>query len=289
MEEILYLPADHDGAVYHYVNAGPRRLMHRHAELEVNLVLAGRATYLLGERTYDLRRHSQVWLFPGQNHLLIDQSADYAMWIVVFRPALLRRCCTAARAAPLLRDAPPGYFCRRLGDAAAARLGALCAELHAIEGEQHSESRKGGEGREDGARYNAGLAYALLSAWAAYLDADEGIAGSDVHPAVERAALLLHDETEPLGVDELARRAGLSASRLSRLFEEQMGVSLTAFRNRQRLERFLRLYGRGQRVTMLAAALDANFGSYAQFYRVFTRLMGCTPAEYRCGQHRDAP
>jgi len=99
----------------------------------------------------------------------------------------------------------------------------------------------------------------------------------------------LYDETEPPGIDERARRAGLSASRLSRLFEQQLGVSLTAFRNRQRLDRFLRLYGRGRRITMLAAALDANVGSDAQFYCVFTRLMGCTPAERRSSQHRDAP
>jgi len=103
------------------------------------------------------------------------------------------------------------------------------------------------------------------------------------------AALLPHDETEPLGVDERARRIGLSASRLSRLFEQQLGVSLTDIRNRQRLDRFLRLYGRGRRITMLAAALDANVGSDAQFDRVFTRLMGCTPTQYRRDQHRDAP
>jgi len=53
---------------------------------------------------------------------------------------------------------------------------------------------------------------------------------------------------------ELARRAGLSAPRLSRLFEEQLGVSPTAVHNRQRLERFLRLYGRGRRVTYAEAA-----------------------------------
>jgi AraC-like DNA-binding protein len=35
------------------------------------------------------------------------------------------------------------------------------------------------------------------------------------------------------------------------------------------LQRFLRLYGRGRRTTALAAALEAGFGSSAQFYRVF--------------------
>lgn len=274
MEEILGLPPWHDGIIYDYVNAGRPHPMHRHAELEVNLVVRGRAIYLLGERTYGLRRHSAVWLFPGQDHVLIDQSGDYRMWIVVFKPALLRRCCTDPRTSPLLQAAPPGHFCRPLGDEKAARLDALFGELLALQTEG------------DSARYNAGLAYALLSAWDAYLGAGEGEDGFDVHPAVERAARLLRDETEPLGVDEVARRVGLSASRLSTLFAQQMGISLTAFRNRQRVERFLRLYGQGRRVTMLEAALDANFGSYAQFYRVFTALMGCTPAEYRREQHR---
>ena len=80
---------------------------------------------------------------------------------------------------------------------------------------------------------------------------------------------------------ELARQAGLSPSRLSRLFRAQTGVSLVEYRNQQRLERFLRLYRQGRRWSMLAAALTAGFGSYPQFHRVFKRLMGSGPAEYR--------
>jgi AraC-like DNA-binding protein len=32
---------------------------------------------------------------------------------------------------------------------------------------------------------------------------------------------------------------------------------------------------------MLAAALEAGFGSYPQFHRIFRRVMGCSPGEYR--------
>jgi transcriptional regulator GlxA family with amidase domain len=79
----------------------------------------------------------------------------------------------------------------------------------------------------------------------------------------------------------LAHRSGLSASRLSRLFKEQTGFALVDFRNRQRISRFLEIYGTGQRQTMLNAAMDAGFGSYPQFHRVFRQVMGSSPAEYR--------
>jgi methylphosphotriester-DNA--protein-cysteine methyltransferase len=137
------------------------------------------------------------------------------------------------------------------------------------------------ETKSDPARFNAGLGYALLSAWSAQC-AEERITPSfDIHPAVERAARLIHDETEPLGIEELGQQAGLSASRLSRLFKEQTGVSLVDYRNKQRLKRFLSLYGQGRRISMMDAALSAGFGSYPQFHRIFKRLMGCGPAAYR--------
>jgi AraC-like DNA-binding protein len=38
---------------------------------------------------------------------------------------------------------------------------------------------------------------------------------------------------------------------------------------------------------MTDSAMNAGFGSYAQFFRAFTALMGCTPATYlRQGPHQ---
>ena len=137
------------------------------------------------------------------------------------------------------------------------------------------------ERESEPALFNAGMGYALLSAWATFQASEEPAAGPDVHPAVERAARLLRDEADPLPMEQLAARVGLSASRLSRLFHQQTGVALVDFRNRQRIQRFLRLYGRGRSVSALEAALEAGFGSYPQFYRIFMQQMGCSPAEYR--------
>jgi AraC-like DNA-binding protein len=73
----------------------------------------------------------------------------------------------------------------------------------------------------------------------------------------------------------------LSPARLSRQFKIQVGLGIAEYRSRARLERFLELYREGRPITALAAALEAGFQSYAQFHRVFRRLMGQSPAEFR--------
>ncbi|MBV9851547.1 MAG: helix-turn-helix transcriptional regulator [Armatimonadetes bacterium] len=263
----LGLPAAHDGLVWHYAFAGLRHLPHHHDELEINLVTQGKAAYLLGDRRYDLRRNTLVWLFPAQEHVLLDQSPDHGMWIGVFTPSLLHRVCTTPETRALCEADPAGWYCKPLPEEDARQLEALLREI--------------AEAREDTARHNAGLGYAVLSAWAAYGRAGDAPGGADVHPAVECAVRLLRGADAPETLAALALRVGLSASRLSRLFRQQTGVSLADFRNAQRLERFLRLWGRGRRLSVLEAALEAGFGSYPQFHRVFTRRMGCSPAEYR--------
>jgi AraC-like DNA-binding protein len=70
-------------------------------------------------------------------------------------------------------------------------------------------------------------------------------------------------------------------------FRRQVGVSLVDYRHRIRVERFLGLVERDGG-NLLEAALDAGFGSYAQFHRVFRHLLGVTPKEYLTGREREA-
>ena len=76
----------------------------------------------------------------------------------------------------------------------------------------------------------------------------------------------------------LARKHGVSVSRLARAFKAEMGISLVEHRNHLRLQRFFRLVKEGR--GLLAAALEAGFGSYAQFHRVFKGFHKSSPAVY---------
>jgi AraC-like DNA-binding protein len=268
MKQILDLPDAWDGKVWAGVPAHDMGgIFHRHDELEMNLVLQGRAGYLLGDRRYDLHSHTLVWLFPGQEHTLLDVSPDYRMWIAVFKPALLQRLCQTSSTQTLLETDPQGHFCRQLPPAAAGELGRLLAML--------------ARSTHDRMLYNAGLGYALLMAWATYGEGAANLAGRAVHPSVARAVHLLREENTPLALPELARHAGLNPSRLGKLFHEQVGLSIVEFRNRLRIERFLQLFGNGQQRTLHDAARRAGFGSYAQFHRVFKHQMGYGPADHR--------
>jgi len=262
--QVLPVPTALEGAVWHHRHTSVRPIPpHRHEELELNLSVRGRAAYLLEDRRYELSRGSLVWLFPGQNHVLLEQSKDYEMLIVVFRPKLVRAI-SKNEACQVLRQAKPkSDFCKVLGEAPAGRLAALAAELC--------------NAMDDPPRFNAGLSYLLLSAWAEHRQSGGIILGKEVHPAVERAAAVIREDPT-LDVGAVARRAGLSASRLGFLFQKQTGLSLVDFRHRQGLERFRVYYGDGKRRTLLEAALEAGFGSYAQFYRIHRRLTGRSPS-----------
>jgi AraC-like DNA-binding protein len=268
MIDDLGVRAGLDGRVVRHTVGDVRPRAHRHAELELNLVVRGTASYVLGDRRYALTPGTLTWLFPGQDHVLVDESGDHELWWAVFRPALVARIATTPPARPLLEADPTGEFSRRLDSGRVRRLGALFHELRDAE-------------TVDDVLVNTGLAYLLSVAWRAFVDSDDVVEGVDLHPAVDTVARMLRADPDAGDLAMLARAASLSPSHLSRIFKEQTGVSISRFRNQQRLQRFVRLYDRGRRTTALAAALEAGFGSYTQFHRVFRELTGRSPSTLR--------
>jgi AraC-like DNA-binding protein len=100
------------------------------------------------------------------------------------------------------------------------------------------------------------------------------------HPKLETAIRILADPDDTPTQAELARRVGLSPYYLSALFRNQTGLAIPAYRNRLRLQTFIRRAQARPEITLLRHALDAGFGSYAQFYRVFTAHMGVSPRRW---------
>jgi AraC-like DNA-binding protein len=121
---------------------------------------------------------------------------------------------------------------------------------------------------------------------------DSGLAGGEVRSGRRiassvRRALKLMDKDLSKDTVELAELLGTSPRQLVRVFRQDMGESLVAFRNRRRIERFFALTD-GTSENLLQAALAAGFGSYAQFHRVFRAMLGATPSEYLLGENVSA-
>ena len=93
------------------------------------------------------------------------------------------------------------------------------------------------------------------------------------------SALEMLDREPGMAGKEIAAALNITESRLGRMFKAFKGVSLVDYRNRLRLEKFVALLDRGGS-NLLEAALEAGFGSYSQFHRVFRARLHATPREY---------
>ena len=241
------------------------REWHSHDALEVNLVVRGTGSVLLEDRRYPLLPGHLIWLWPGQWHVPSDWSSDMLMWIVEWKPDFLHRLRRERR-----RDVPkPGdagaYCCRRLDSQALQRVQGILS---------------GTAGMERADAFNEGLHFSLLALWDEFVKAKPVAGEKFLHPKLERVLGLLNDPSNDMALGELAAVVGMSPSYLSVLFKEQTGLMIPEYRNRLRVSQFFALYRDKPEIRVLDLALEAGFGSYAQFYRVFTGMVGQTPKQW---------
>lgn len=285
----------------HRPRAGPPRRAHLHDELEFNLVLAGRASYLVDQHRHDLRPGAMIWLFPDQSHVLLNESPTLSMWIVVFRPEMVQWHARTGQNLRL-RDRTLGTdVCRYAAAAQLEQVNQLDAHLQQLtrlvqpDGQNHrtEPAQRGGgsqaistEHPPQWDQHNALLGLVLLQAWHLFGKMTRSAeAASQIHPAVASAANRLRQHEVELDLPELASRCGISASRLSRLFKRQLGMSVTEYRNRARVDQYLQrraIPGRPRR-SIIEDALASGFGSYPQFHRIFRQYIGVSPRDF---EHR---
>lgn len=235
---------------------------HRHVELELNIILSGSGTCLIEGRRCILEKHSCLWLFPDQEHMLIEQSHDFSMWICLFKPEIITKHKDYINNPVLHADKHDGIFHRNLKKNDLQMLNQLCHRM---------------SDREDSYRFNQGIDWLFLETWQLF---EASVLQTDfphVPESVEQAVKHLQDEDYSL--PQLAELCHVSPSWLSRNFKKHLGMSISAFRNQQRIERFLQIYGSGHRLNMTEAAFAAGFNSYAQFYKVCCEICGKTPRE----------
>lgn len=81
-------------------------------------------------------------------------------------------------------------------------------------------------------------------------------------------------------LDEEIRRLGVTQHRMIRIFKEQYGVTPSEYMNELRIhEAKSRLAATGE--SIIDIAYSVGFNSLSAFYRLFRRMTGVSPANYR--------
>ena len=241
--------------------------LHAHDELELHFLERGKATFSFPPGELVAETGTLVWVPPGREHLLQSASSDLMRWVLICRRRVVQR---------VLPQAAGGALLTRSAKEQSKRL-----PRPAVTALRQTFSDVQSDGGRELPVVNAGVAFALARAWLHFQAANTHPEPAAVHPAVAAAIRLLREHGERPSMRELAEGSGVTESHLSKLFVSELGITITDFRNRIGVERFLELYGDGSGLTLLDAALDAGFGSYPQFYRIFTKHMGYPPAEHR--------
>ncbi|MFY9607189.1 MAG: bifunctional DNA-binding transcriptional regulator/O6-methylguanine-DNA methyltransferase Ada [Blastocatellia bacterium] len=100
--------------------------------------------------------------------------------------------------------------------------------------------------------------------------------------AVRRACRHIEENRdEPLTLQALATRVGLSPYHLQRVFKRIVGVSPREYREALRVGEFKARVKKGESVT--SAMYEAGYGSSSRLYESSNKRLGMTPAVYRRG------
>ncbi|HVT05808.1 MAG TPA: helix-turn-helix domain-containing protein [Polyangia bacterium] len=231
-----------------------RRPRHFHAESELNLITAGSARFGMGDLAIEVGPGDLLWWPPGQDHVLLDASTDFDLFVIGATPELsdrvlgggaatapsrvrlprdvlgkLRSICAASPHHPAPAAEDPAVIERRVGD-----LWRAAHQARGVSGNRHVLTRRA-------------LARLL------------------VRPDITRA--------------EIAEAIGADPTEVSRHFHRDMGLTLAGYRTRLRLLGFVKGVDAGA-PSLMAAAMDAGFGSYAQCHRAFAQTFGCAPRQF---------
>lgn len=263
---------------------------HHHVELELNLVVQGSISYVVEGRRYTFQRGTLLWMFPTQEHQLVDRSNDAKYYVAVFKPSLIRRACRGKNYAGLKRKtlSGDGVLHKILNLPTFEYIRATMDWLMRDSLDDSLLNKEAGFGINSNFSFshgdldalNGGLHYLLVLAWRSFLAEEKIHHPYELHPSIAKALSLLGKPGESLTAGRLATRCGLSEAHLSRLFHEQVGVPINRYRNSVRLGQFMELYRQPGQRTILECVYEAGFGSYSQFFKIFRQSCGYSPRKF---------
>lgn len=264
----------------------PMISMHRHDDVEINLVLDGQLHYLFGGQPLTIREGEIAVFWAAQPHGLVGSRAGDMCWVHVPFSMFLSWGLPESQTAPLLSAQPLITHAPEL-----ARRIAHMAERW---GEEVGGSEPGG-GTPDGAGDEDSAAIAQLEIQAAMrrilrassranpeapTDGGGSVPAARLRQVSAMAQYVRDHHRSPIAVADIAASVHLTPSHAMTVFRRTAGVTLGDYVTMCRVAEAQRLLlTTSMKVTEIAEA--AGFGSLSSFYEHVSAACGMTPREYR--------
>ncbi|WP_010552187.1 helix-turn-helix domain-containing protein [Brachybacterium paraconglomeratum] len=271
--------------------------MHRHDDVEINLVLDGRPHYLFGGQSLTIGEGEIAVFWAAQPHGLVDSRTGDMCWLHVPFAQFLSWGLPESQTAPLLGAQPLITHAPELAHRIAHMAEQWGREIEGSEVGDPSGERTA-DGDDDGpddAGAADGLEIALLEIQAAVrrvlrassratpaLPADgAGSVPAERLRQVSAMAQYVRDHhRSELRIADVAAAVHLTPSHAMTVFRRTVGVTLGQYVTMCRVAEAQRLLlTTSLRVTEIAEA--AGFGSLSSFYEHVSAACGMTPREYR--------
>ena len=254
--------------------------LHRHREVEVNLVVSGELTYLFGGSRVVVPA-GQVAVFWAMIPHQVVRCAEGTRFYCVHLP--LARFLQWQVPRELTSRLLHGEMVREMDGSRVGSDRALFEQWR-MDLEELSPDANYVVLLELEARLRR-LAWSVGKIPAAARTGDPGVASGDRSlDKLERMAVFITEHyQDQITTADIAAAAGLHPKYATALFQERCGMTLREYLAQQRLSQAQRLLATTDG-KVVDVAFASGFGSVSQFYEVFTRCCGQSPKTFRASQ-----
>ena len=109
---------------------------------------------------------------------------------------------------------------------------------------------------------------------------DSPTSHADIHNLQKAIAFINENFCEDISLDDIAQAAYISKYHFSRLFKSVYNMTVWDYINIKRIDEAIHLLGSSdENITIIA--MKSGFNSVTNFNRIFKKVKGCVPKEYR--------
>ncbi len=250
---------------------------HHHTEIELCYVLSGRGCFKVREKHYDILPGA-VFLFPSNEvHWIesIDKEEIPAFLDLKFEPRLVW--------SPQLNLFDDNCLKTLFGSSCTNYIapGNVASEIGSIMKEMHLECLESKKGSEIVIKSDLYRLLVILLRNEKNFDYEINVKNSENLKNIEKAIQFINSNlSKKFTLEELAELSCFSRTYFSALFKELNGISPWEYINIKRIEKAKMMLSETND-TILYIANECGFGNLSNFNRIFKKITGKKPSDYR--------